>query len=135
MNPLIRLVQNIREKIALSYVRNRYRMTVKSALIGVARVHPEYNDIGFDEHFLNNKGAKLIQPFLEKGRIPTPQALAAAWATQYRFSAASQKRAIANIMPMVTDFVYLLTEETASVPAFNRPTIADRPTIAVLKPE
>lgn len=125
MNHILNLAQNIQAKFAANYTRNAHRTAASNALLSVQGTFPEYADVGFDEHFLENRGAELMIPFFEDGSVPAPEALAAAWALQFRFSDANRERAIKNIMPMVTDFVYLLAQEAAVMPVSNRASMTD----------
>lgn len=96
--------------------RNTRRKAIQSALASVTNTNPDYANIGFDEHFMKNGGASLMEPFLNGGELPTPDELTSVWADQFPYANESRQRAIANITPMVIDFVELLASQVESAP-------------------
>ena len=115
MNFINTLVQTVKETVVSNPVHTARSATIRSALTSVANVHPDYRDIGFDEQFIENKAAALMAPFLNGGPAPEAEALAAAWATQFRGSEQTIQKAISNVTPMVTDFVNLIASEPSNV--------------------
>lgn len=110
------LVHNFHASATSRSVNGQYRKAISSALVSVASTYPEYNGIGFDEHFMDNEAASIMEPYLTNGTVPTVEALTEAWAKQFPFKEASAKKAIENITPMVTDFLYVLGRETSFIP-------------------
>ena len=121
MNLANTLAQNIRSMVAGYTNRNARRTAIRSALMRVTNAHPEYRGVGFDEHFMLNKAAELMKPFVAGGPLPTSDALLTAWASQFPFSNESAKRAIANIRPVITDFLYVLDSEASTIPVLEQP--------------
>lgn len=116
MNFANTFTQNIRTVIADYTNRNARKKAVRSALMSVMSVYPEFAGVGFDEQFMTNKAAEIMEPFLSCGSLPTRNALTKAWAAQFPYSDKSTKRAVANITPMATEFIDILTREASAIP-------------------
>lgn len=115
MNLLTGFAQKFRRSLAHNRIRRQRTNAMRSALLRVVHCHPLYHDIGFDEHFMTYGAAKLMKPFLNGGPVPDSAALATVWATQFNFRPASAQKAIANVTPMINDFVYVLATEIQDI--------------------
>jgi len=134
MNILTTIAQNLQESIAQNQNRTARAKAVRSALFAVTVRHLEYQATGFDQTLLNNQAAALIDPFVSEGVLPDADALAAIWATQFNLSTTGTQKAIANVMPMVNDFVYILatgnhSNANHSVDTQFNPAIAQEPSM------
>lgn len=109
------LVQNIQSIVTNYKIRNARQKAICNALMSIGNVYPEYKGIGFDEHFMTNSASELMQPFLVGGSLPTANALLTAWASQFPYSTESAQKAIVNLTPLVTDFLYVLGSEEPTV--------------------
>ena len=144
MNFVTTIVKNIQDTVNGQPQRNPYRQAISSALKSVAAAHPDYAGTGFDEDLIDNEAASLMQAFLDGGTLPTVTALTEAWATQFSFSVDDAEQAIANITPMVQDFLYVLESEyelisndamlnaAATTPAFNTKSAPETPIQAAI---
>lgn len=132
------LTQNVQSMVNIYKIRNARQKAVRSALMSAISVHPEYSGVGFDEQFMKNTAAELMDPFLAGGSLPTPDALLSAWTSQFPFSEESAKRAVANLAPLVTEFLYVLEQEVSSTDmvakAASRPPIVEHPDSISIKP-
>lgn len=116
MNSANILLENVRSSVIRKQNRNSRRRAIHSALIAVTRTHPDYAGVGFDTKFMTNEAAVLMEPFLNGGRVPTANALVAAWAERFsHFNENVASTAAANITPLVNDFVYVLASEAATI--------------------
>lgn len=114
MNILTTIANSLQASIVNIKARNERIKSINSALIAAANRHPDFRDVLFDQNFLSNQASYLIEPFLNGGALPTADSLAAAWAEQLPAIGQSRARAIANVTPMVEDFIYLLGSSTFS---------------------
>jgi len=115
MNLINKLIQSIQKNLRHNGSATLRRKAMSSALLSVAERYPAYMDVGFDEHFMNNRGAVLMEPFLGGGPVPSSHALTNAWADQFTFSAARRENAIHDMAPIVTEFLRVLQRETARI--------------------
>lgn len=112
MNILTTVANSLRLSIANTKARNERTKAVESALIAATIRHPDFCGVMFDKDLLSNEAAGLMQPFLNGGTLPTADSLAAVWAEQLPLIDGSRERAVANIMPMIEDFIYVLESST-----------------------
>ena len=87
------------------------RAAVKSALLAAASYHPDWADVGFDEHFLTHQGAPLMADYYRCGQSPDAAALADAWSNQYGWQPATKRHACDRFLPVAQEFVYVLQSE------------------------
>lgn len=91
--------------------KRKRRAVARSALLAVAVQHPDWADVGFDEHFLENQGAAVMADYFSSGRLPEAAALAEAWSNQFRWKSATKLEAQLRFIPVAEDFVYILSSE------------------------
>jgi len=108
MNILTTIANTFQLSVAKTKARNERSKAINSALIAATNRHPDFRDTMFDQELLENQAAHLMEPFLNGGALPTADSLAAVWAEQLPSIGQSRQRAIANIMPMIEDFIYVL---------------------------
>lgn len=92
--------------------RDRNRVAaLNSAHTIIAHRHPVWVESGFTKRFLLHDAASLVEPYLQGGAMPKPQALAETWAAIYPFADARKEQAVAQILPTMVDFIYVLQGE------------------------
>ncbi len=84
---------------------------LKHACSIMSRRHCQWADLCFDEHFLQYRGAQLLEPFLQGGAAPTPRAMTEAWSSQFFYTAERGAAAEAYMRPLAEEFVSLLQHE------------------------
>lgn len=89
--------------------QSKRRAIVRSALIAIEARHPEWADIGFDEHFVAHRGSEQMVAYLSAGQLPDPAALADAWSSQFFWNSMPPHEAQQRFMPIAQDFVYILS--------------------------
>ncbi|MEZ4707272.1 MAG: hypothetical protein R3A44_08705 [Caldilineaceae bacterium] len=92
--------------------RDRNRVAaLQSAHTIIAHRHPVWVESGFTKRFLLHDAASLVEPYLQGGAMPKAQALAETWAAIYPFADDGKERAVAQILPIMVDFIYVLHGE------------------------
>lgn len=105
------LIQNIINRLSQQvddcYARSQRQAIVQSALIAVVKRHPDWADVGFDEHFVTHRGASLFDNYFQTGQLPDAAAIAKAWSNQYFWQSTTKLDAQRRFMPVAQDFVYI----------------------------
>lgn len=102
---LAKLVDGIRRYPA----KRKRRSIARSALLAIAAQHPDWVDVGFDEHFLAHQGAPHMAEYFNSGQLPEAAALAEAWSNQYAWKSTTILEAQLRFMPVAQDFVDILS--------------------------
>lgn len=111
MNLRQTLIRFLEQQITrLSRDRNRVA-ALQSAHTIIAHRHPVWVESGFTKRFLQHDAASLVEPYLQGDAMPKAQALAETWAAIYPFADDRKERAIAQILPVMVDFIYVLQGE------------------------
>ena len=108
------LMQKMRSSLARGRQRQLRRVAIDTALVGTLGYHPEFQGTGFDRHLMDHGAAPLVAAYVDRGRVPDAQDLAAAWAAQLTISPRGRAEAADRVMPLVNDFVHLLMSEERS---------------------
>ena len=122
MTKLQQIIGHLTHAIQNYGAQSKRRSVVKSALIAVVKRHPDWEDAGFDEHFMANRGASLMAAYYRPGQLPDAMALARAWSNQFFWQPATKQSAQAHCLPIAQDFVYVLSSEAGhSVQPYVQP--------------
>lgn len=107
-SPIQALIRDIRYFNMLRAVRRQRTTAIDSALKLTKNRHVTFSSLGFDQAFLENEAADLMEPFFYGGEAPAPEALAALWVKHFHIGNQAERDLAKRILPMMNDFVYLL---------------------------
>ena len=91
-----------------------HQRIIANAYVIFANRHPEWTENCFDEHFVTHSAVPRLEAFLVGERTSATH-LAEAWASQFHYSDENRQKAIAEIMPVASDFLYILETEAVAV--------------------
>jgi hypothetical protein len=72
-----------------------------------AKQHPEWVVAFFDEHFVTQRAAPLLNVLIVQQRPLDPRCLAERWADQFHFAPTRRQQLIASLMPALANFLAL----------------------------
>ena len=102
------------------YRRRTFRQAKTRAYAAFIQKYPRWEEHLFDEHFLTHRAAIILETYLQ-GHTPDAGALAQAWADQWGWKPEARATHIAELTPVLADFLYLLETELRGVRFANRP--------------
>lgn len=109
-SPLQAFIRDIRYFSMLRAIRRQRTVAIDSALKLTTNRHVTFSSLGFDQSFLENEAADLMEPFFYGGEAPAPEALAARWAKHFHIGNQAERDLAQRVLPMMNDFVYLLED-------------------------
>ena len=105
--------QSIGDWLVRDYRRRTFRNAKIRACAAFVQAHPKWHEYLFDEHFLENGAAGILDGYLA-GRVPAPVELALAWADQWGWQAQTRARLVAELTPVSAAFLTLFEVELYS---------------------
>ena len=91
--------------------RRALRRATVSAHVKFAKRYPEYTAALFDEYFLANRAADLLERYITSENPPKSVELASAWAEQIYMSEATKKRLVSELASVASDFLLMFETE------------------------
>lgn len=118
MNTMQTIFTPLSQQISNYITQSKRKAVAQSAVVAVTTRYAEWEDVGFDEHFLTHSGASVMDEYYRSGQLPRAEALADAWSNQFFWLDATKKDVQKRFMPIAQDFVYILS--TAPIHAAPR---------------
>ncbi len=91
--------------------RRALRRATVSAHVKFAVRYPEYTAALFDEHFLANRAADLLERYITSENPPKAVELARAWAEQIYMSEGTKVALVSELTPVASNFLFMLETE------------------------
>ena len=91
--------------------RRTLRRATVNAHAKFAKRYPEYAAALFDEHFLANRAADLLERYITSDDPPRSVELARAWADQIQMSKGTKAALVSELTPVASSFLYMFETE------------------------
>ncbi len=91
--------------------RRALRRAAARAHVKFAKRYAEYAAALFDEHFLANRAADLLERYITSENPPKAVELASAWAGQIHLSEGTKKALVSELAPVASDFLLMFENE------------------------
>lgn len=114
MNGIPNIEQTVIDYLEKRRQHHALRRAIRRAFDRMAKQHPQWVELLFDEHFLFHHALPLLNSALTARQLPKAGALVEAWAAQMPHLMRSRKRYIASAVPVARTFLKKLGQELES---------------------